>query len=683
MKQLIAMRKRHPALGRGGMSFIRQGCPKVLAFMRTLGEERLLVVANLSRHPQATRLDLSAHAGRTPVEALGGSPFPPITGQPYPLTLTPHGCYILDLSAAPGNAARQPSGLVLRRADPGGVRFLDARLKAALQGGILPEYLSRKAGAAGPDRQVLATHILDALPVGTARAPSWLCVLEVKHAGGGSESRTLLLSFVDAEQGGRVALEQPGRYACELRGPREAGPLAAGEPDPQDEAAWVVTGAVVEGAEERRAHAGLLKLLAQRRRIQGRQGEFLVVHGRQGRRLRELAASRPESELLPDASANALVVYGRQALLKIFRHTAAGGNPDLEVVRHLTEKAGFQNTPGILAVLEYARPGLEPVVVAMLRDFVQSETTAWDLCATALGIFFTNVLSGNIPAQADPAGQEPPQGPTPPEEPAVTAMRIIGRRTAEMHQALARDGGDPAFEPEPFDKAYRRAVFQDINGKAQRILGQLEQARPGLAAGEDTLAEQILGLRERLGNRLRVFRDTPVQGLKIRVHGEYDLRHLLFTGRDFMIVDFEGRTTLSLSARRLKRSPLRDVCDLLGSLDKVAEAALRAPCLARPEDAERLRPWAAQWSRRMGWHFLQSYLETAGPAGFLPQEWAGLERMLGTFRIDQAFYELGQALEALRASSLCGSRGRSLGGALDTLRSLLEKRQDGPKEMLP
>jgi len=115
------------------MSFIRQGCPKVLAFMRTLGEERLLVVANLSRHPQATRLDLSAHAGRTPVEALGGSPFPPITGQPYPLTLTPHGCYILDLSAAPGNAARQPSGLVLRRADPGGVRFLDARLKAALQ----------------------------------------------------------------------------------------------------------------------------------------------------------------------------------------------------------------------------------------------------------------------------------------------------------------------------------------------------------------------------------------------------------------------------------------------------------------------------------------------------------------------------------------------------------------------
>jgi len=175
MKQLIAMRKRHPVLGRGGMTFIRQGCPKVLAFMRTLGEECLLVVANLSRHPQATRLDLSAHAGRIPVEALGGTPFPAITSQPYPLTLAPHGCYILDLSVAPDKAVRKPSELALRRADSGGVRFLDARLKAALQSSILPEYLRRDAEASRPGQQILATHLQDALPVGSPRAPALSC----------------------------------------------------------------------------------------------------------------------------------------------------------------------------------------------------------------------------------------------------------------------------------------------------------------------------------------------------------------------------------------------------------------------------------------------------------------------------------------------------------------------------
>jgi len=676
MKQLIAMRKRHPALGRGDMTFIRQGCPKVLAFIRSLGEERLLVVANLSRHPQATRLDLSTFAGRTPVEALGGTPFPAITSQPYPLTLAPHGCYILDLSGAYGKAARQPFTLALRRAESGGVRFLDARLKATLQGSILPEYLRRKAEAAGQGQHILATHLLDALPVGSPRAPAWLCVLEVKYAGGGSENHALLLSFVDAEQGRRVEQEQPSRYVCAVYGPQNAAPLGpdgAGQLEP-DAVDWIVTGAVVEGAEERRAHAGLLKLFAQRRRILGRQGEFTVTHGRRGKQLRELAASQPESELLPDNAANMLVVYGRQALLKIFRHTAAGANPDLEVVRHLTEKAGFQNTPGFFGALEYARPGLEPVVVAMLRGFVQSETTAWDLCATALGIFFNHVLSGNIPAQDGLAGQLP-------EEPTVTAMRLIGRRTAEMHQALAWAKDDPAFVPEPFDKAYRRAVFQDINGKARRILDQLEQARPGLTPEEGLLAEQVLSQRGRLADRLRTFRDTPIQGLKIRVHGEYDLRHLLFTGRDFMVVDFEGRTTLSLSARRLKRSPLRDVCDLLGSLDKVASAALRDPALARPEDAVRLRPWATQWSERMGGHFLQSYLEAAGTADFLPQDRAGLERMLGTFRIDQAFYELEQILRPLPRCEIGASRGRSLGAMLRSLRSLLTKQTDNSKEV--
>lgn len=684
MKQLIAMRKRHPALARGGMTFIRQGCPKVLAFMRPLGDECLLVVANLSRHPQATRLDLAAFAGHTPVEALGGTLFPAITSQPYPLTLAPHGCYILDISGGQGRAARQPSELSLRRADPGGVRFLDARLKAALQGSILPEYLRRKAEAAGRNQQILATHFLDALPVGSPNAPAWLCVLEVKYAGGSSENHVLLLSFVDAEQGRRVAKEQPKRFVCMIYGPQEAARQQNGADDPQDPDTvdWVVTGAVVEGAEERRGHAGLLKLFAQRRRIQGRQGEFTVAHGRLGKQLRLLAAGQQESEVLPDNSANTMVVYGRQALLKIFRRTASGANPDLEIVRYLTEKAGFQNTPGFIAALEYARPGLDPVVVAMLRGFVLSETTAWDLCATALGIFFNQVLSGNVPVPDGPAGQEPPLAGQLPEEPTITAMRLIGRRTAEMHLALAKAKDDPAFVPEPFDKAYRRAVFQDINGKARRILGQLEQARPGLTQEESELAGQLLNLREHLADRLRAFRDTPVQGLKIRVHGEYDLRHLLFTGRDFMVVDFEGRTTLSLSARRLKRSPLRDVCDLLGSLGKVAYATLHDPALARPEDSARLRPWAVQWSERMGGHFLHSYLETAGVASFLPQDQAGVDRMLATFRIDQAFYELGQALKPLPRCEIGASRGRSLWGALDTLRSLLTDQTGSSKETL-
>jgi maltose alpha-D-glucosyltransferase/alpha-amylase len=689
MKQLIALRRRHLALGRGGMSFLRQDTPKVLSYLRTMGDECLLVVANLSRHPQATRLDLSTHAGRTPVEVFGRTRFPVITSQPYPLTLGPHGYYIMELCGVSQPHGPDLSHHLLRRQDSGGWRFLDARLKTALQAVILPEFLRRTARVAGVGPQIISTTLQDALPVGSLRAPSWLSVLDVRFAGGGGESRTLVLSFVDVEQGRRVAQEDPDHYICALGSP--LGKVVTGlspDPDskPQANAApdqGVVEGALVEGAQERRAHAGLLRLFTQRRRIRGRVGEFVVIHGRRGKDVRELANSQPESELLPEDSANSLIAYGRKVLLKIFRHTAEGGNPDLEVVRYLTEKVGFKHTPEFYGALQYLRTGHEPVVVAMLRGYVQSESTAWDICATALGIYFTRVLAeeqtmppprlrATTLARADAqelAADTPDQLLL--DEPTIAAMTRIGRRTAQMHLALARDTDDLAFAPEPFDATYRRAVFQDIYGKTRRILDQLEHARASLPQEDDLLAEQTLSVREPLAALLHRFRDTPVQGLKTRVHGEYDLRHLLFTGRDFMVVDFEGRTTRSLSARRLKRSPLRDICDLLSSLEHVAENALHTHCLMRPEDAARLRPWAEHWHTRMGGRFLRSYLETAGEADFLPQDEAALDLVLTTFRLDQTFFELGQTLEARRDGAGAERENASLRGLLRTICWLL------------
>ena len=642
-KQLIAMRKRHQALGRGGMRFVSQDSPKVLAFVRSFGENRILVVANLSRHPQATRLSLAEHVGVTPVEVFGRTPFPLVTDQPYPLTLGPHGYYILELRTAPRGLETFPVHMALRRQYPGGWSFLDARIKAELQGVVLPEYLRRSTEAEGPRPQIVSSVLLDSLPVGIPRTPTNFCLLELRLAGGGGEYRTLLLSFVDHERARQVAKEQPSRYVCDLEGPQTEGP----EQDTRE-------GALVEGPEERSAHPGLLRLFAQSRRVRGRRGEFTVHLGKRGREVRDLLAGEPVSELLQGGPGNTLIAFGRQVLLKIFRQTAEGGNPDLEVVRHLTERAGFPNTPEILAALQYQRAGHEPVVLAMLRRFVPSESTAWDMCSTALGLFFNRVLAGEREDSAR-AGHAPDQAPH--DESMGAAMTLIGQRTAQMHLALAQDFGDPAFTPEPFDKIYRRAVFQDIFSKTRRILDQLGAMLPSLSAEEALWAERTLGLRDRINAHLRRFRDTSVKGLKIRVHGEYDLRHLLCLGRDFMIVDFEGRTTRSLSARRLKRSPLRDVCDILSSLDLLADAALRDPSLVRPEDAARLRPWAETWQARMGERFLESYLEAAGQARFLPQGKDNLDLVLSTLLLDQAVYELDQTLRSVPAngtSNLCG-----------------------------
>jgi len=657
MKRLIALRGRHPSLGRGELRLVHQETPSILAFLRECGEDRVLVAVNLSRQPQATRLDLGDHAGSTPVECFGGARLPMVGREGYPLTFGPHGYYILELHSPQTTAKVRGSLPVLpmgHRAISGG-RFLDADLKSALQSHILPQYLRRLDGRPGAAALVLGAALLDALPVGSDRSPAWLCAVESRLENGAVEGRTLLLSFVDADQAARVAVERPDGYVCGLTAPGRG----------QDAVSRGNVGAIVEGAEERRARAGVLGLFSQRRRVRGLSGEFVIELERSGREIRALEDSRPTSELLSGASANALLVYGRQVLVKLFRRTAEGGNPDLEVAHHLTAREGFAHTPDLLGVLRYERPGREAVVLALARRFVQSESTAWDLCSTALGLYLHKMTSSDEPAPAvSPllAGLAPAQSaPETSGDPLEAALELIGRRTAQMHLALSRDHGDPAFTPEPFDKAYRRSVFQDISGHSRRIMDRLAQAKPRLSLEESSLAEQALGLRSELSARLLRFRDAPTHGLKTRVHGELDLRHLLFTGRDFMIVDFEGRTTRSLSARRLKRSPLRDVSDLLSSLAQVTETSLCDLGRSRPQDSQCMRPWAEEWRGRMARKMLGGYLDAARNADFLSQDAEAIELTLSTFLLDQTLYELDLALHTDRSSGLNGPLRTMLG----------------------
>lgn len=97
IKRLIRVRKKHPAFGRGTLEFVSGANERVVAFLRELNGDTILVVCNLSRFAQAERLDLSRFAGRIPVELIGVQPFPRITEEPYQLTLSPHGFFWFGL----------------------------------------------------------------------------------------------------------------------------------------------------------------------------------------------------------------------------------------------------------------------------------------------------------------------------------------------------------------------------------------------------------------------------------------------------------------------------------------------------------------------------------------------------------------------------------------------------------
>ncbi|MBO4271165.1 maltose alpha-D-glucosyltransferase [Microbispora triticiradicis] len=96
-KRMIEIRKRHPVFGLGEFTELNSSNPSVLAFVRELGDDRVLCVNNLSRFPQPVELDLRRFEGSTPVECMGGVPFPPIGELPYLLTLPGHGFYWFTL----------------------------------------------------------------------------------------------------------------------------------------------------------------------------------------------------------------------------------------------------------------------------------------------------------------------------------------------------------------------------------------------------------------------------------------------------------------------------------------------------------------------------------------------------------------------------------------------------------
>ncbi len=161
-------------------------------------------------------------------------------------------------------------------------------------------------------------------------------------------------------------------------------------------------------------------------------------------------------------------------------------------------------------------------------------------------------------------------------------------------------------------------------------------------------AAPVVAGRKDLLEKLKAFRDVSIRGLKTRVHGDLQLHHVLFTGKDFLIVDFGGKADKPLSARRLKRSPFRDVADMIRSIHYASYTALLDTAQLRPEDREALTPYSELWSRITAAMFLRGYVQAAGDAPFTPQNDEHLENVLTTFRMEKACTELDHSLKESR-----------------------------------
>jgi len=221
--------------------------------------------------------------------------------------------------------------------------------------------------------------------------------------------------------------------------------------------------------------------------------------------------------------------------------------------------------------------------------------------------------------------------------------RLLGQRTGELHLALASDPDDRAFSPEPFNALSQRSVYQNMRASLRKAFALLQKKLPDLSEGFREEAKEVLAAEQKILAQEQRILDQRSAASKIRIHGDYHLGQALYTGKDFVILDFEGEPARPLSERKLKRSALRDVAGMMRSFQYAAYSALWQPAM-RPEDIPFLERWADLWYRQMSSVFLQSYLKTTRGASFIPPRESDLEVLLQAYLLDKAVYEVGYEL---------------------------------------
>jgi maltose alpha-D-glucosyltransferase/alpha-amylase len=635
MKRILATRKRFRAFSRGTIEFLQPENRKVLVFLRHWENERILVVVNLSRFVQAVELDLSSFKEMVPIEVFGRTPFPPIGEGPYFLTLGPHTFYWFMLELAP--AAEEPiavSEAPLRELVVSGSWETVLHDKAAAQlERIFPSYLRARRWFAGKARHILSAQIIETIPIGYEGSFAQLVLIQVSYSDGDPDIYQLPLAFTTGDRAADLAEHQRHTVITRLR-VRDNG----------NEAEGVVHDATVEDG----FCNALLDVIERRRRRSGALGRLRASRTRQFRTIRGSVEDRLKPSLLAAEQSNTSVVYGDRLILKLFRRLDEGVNPDLEIGRFLTERTSFRHMPPVGGAIEYERVKAEPLTLAVLQGFVPNQGDTWDYTLDALDEYFERVL-------ARPVEERPPAVPLgtplthlyaeipPLAEDMIGAYlelaRLLGQRTAELHLALASRSDDAAFAPEPINTMYRRSVYESARTRLDQAFALLRRRLNALPEDDRAEARAALSQSKRIERRLRSVVDNKVRGMRIRCHGDYHLGQVLYTGRDFLIMDFEGEPARRISERRLKRSPLRDIGGMLRSFDYAAVSALIAGRV-RPEDIPILEPWAQFWYLWVAVHFLRTYLDLVADAELVPEGEDELAALLDLCVIDKALYEL-------------------------------------------
>ncbi|TVQ39503.1 MAG: maltose alpha-D-glucosyltransferase [Spirochaetaceae bacterium] len=635
MRRALAVRKQYRVFGRGTIEFLASDNPCVLTFVRRLEEENILVVANLSRHGQAVTVQMPDFSGYRVTEIFSDNDFPPITDAPYTLTMAPHSFYWFDLRPAEQTGIQESDEALHIECNSSWARVLGTAAERDLVA-VIRKYLTRVRWFGGKGRTIRRLSFGETLTIGAEDQTFHVLRLDVLYAKGTQQSYLLPLGFAVQEQEASLLREAPQGVIAYLKTRDHEG---------------IVYDAVYSSL----FRAALLDAIAQKRNKRFGSSRLVAHRGSAFARMLGHDGLPRSSQVLKTEQSNTSVFYGNQFFLKLYRRLEDGVNPDVELTRVLTEQTAFRNLPAYAGSVEWHPNDGKPVTIGLLQQCVANETDGWSYAlhnveqALAHAQTLSSAAADRVNVPDSIFGLDPDTIPDAARDfigPVFVEMvAILGRRTAELHIALASLSGEPDLTPEPFSLLYQKSLQQSIRGMILKVFGQLEDTLPRLAAETAEPIRSILARKRTVLARLRRIGERKIVGLKIRTHGDYHLGQTLHTGKDFMIIDFEGEPARSMTERRLKQSALRDVAGMIRSFHYAAHGANLLRAVRHGADINYLTGWADVWYSYVGGVFLHAYRAAVvaqhGAARFIPEDPGDFAVLLETFLLEKAVYELG------------------------------------------
>jgi maltose alpha-D-glucosyltransferase/alpha-amylase len=629
MKRMINMRKNFKAFSRGDMKFIQVENPKILAFTRSFEDETILVVANLSKYAQPAEIDLRAFKGFSPVELFSKNYFPVIReDSAYLFTLGAHSFQWFALQKVHSRKDDITKLPLLELPEWEAITETEARDQ--LEQVILPAFLPKRKWFKGKHKKIFTVTIRDQVSMELDNDLGYLLLIEVAFESGLPETYQLAICCIRGDEAQNLSATCPESIIAQLK----------------------VKGKDVllcDAFYAQQFHQFLCRKITEsattENGLQFNMKEELINHARSNRVIAKMHSGDEN---------NTSITFDNRYFLKMYRKVERSLNPDVEVSQYLSEQAGFEHIPQFMGTIAWRTNG-EEVLLGMMQEMIENHGDGHSYMLERVNNFIERILARNR-ATLNPLDRRgsliEPVGfdELPSEMQELLGSRAseqaekIGLRTAELHLQLSKANVNKDFRPEEYSLHYQRSLYSSMQSLVRESYESLERIIDQLPEEVRSEARQISGKKDDLLGRLKRIYNKKLDIWKIRIHGTYHLKKLLMTGKDIVIQDFGGNPLRSYSERRIKRSPIRDLAEMINSFHYTSYEGFLTNGQLPKDDITGMLPFAEMWAHYMSGFFMKAYMEKVKGTALLPHDQADLEVALNTFLLEKALVHFNEEL---------------------------------------